>query len=437
MNKHDSERIAGSLAHGGFRLVATQETADVIIVNTCAVRERAEERLIGYVNSLSRLKRRKPTIIAVGGCVAQAYKDDLAQRLPLVDIVFGPFDIPNLPALIETVFADEGGGSPVISCGDVFSGVTTADLPVMRERSFHAWIAVSAGCDNHCTYCIVPSVRGPERSRDINDILDEAERAIASGVREITLLGQNVTSWGRDLYGEPRFAEVLREVANAASGTSRVRFTTSHPRDLSDEVITVMAESPSVCEHLHLPVQSGSDRVLEAMGREYRRGEYLDTVWKARKIVPGVSVTTDIMVGFPTETEDDFSDTLALVEEALFDTAYTFIYSPRPRTPAAAMATLDGDVVAHRFSRLVELTDALAERSNQADIGRIHEVLLERPAKRGDGVVGHSRTGKTVIVDTGHGSIGESCAVEIISAHPHHLRGRPVAPAERGVGIGG
>jgi len=386
MNKHDSERIAGMLLAHGLAEAADGDVADVVVFNTCCVRENADERLFGQVTSLSGVKREQGTVIAVGGCIGQRDGAALLRGLPQVDVVFGTHNIARLPELIDA--AAESAGC-VVAVEDPSDGDFTSDLPSKREHPWHAWVPIAVGCNNFCTYCIVPYVRGRERSRTIEDVVGEVERLVADGVVEVTLLGQNVNSFGRDLYGEPRFADLLRAVA--ATGVRWVRFTTSHPKDLSPETIAAMAETPQVCRHLHLPVQSGSDSVLAAMNRHYTQESYLDLVRRLRDAVPGIALTTDLIVGFPGETEEDFDGTMRVVEKAAYDQAFTFIYSPRVGTPAATMEQVPKDVVQPRFDRLVSAIQSSAHERNQPLLGTEQLVLIEGVSKRDPGVL----TGRT------------------------------------------
>ncbi len=424
MNKHDSERIAGMFEGIGLRTAASAEEVDVMVFNTCCVREHAEERLLGQVASLKPLKQRRPhMLLAVGGCMAQRLRDRLLDDLPHVDVVFGTHNIGELPRLLE----EAAGGSPVVRVRDG-SDSFASDLPSVRERDWHAWLPITVGCDNRCTYCIVPAVRGPERSRPMEEVASEARGLAEAGVLEITLLGQNVNSYGRDLYGRPRFAEVLRAVAE--SGVRRVRFTTSHPKDLSKEAVAVMRDVPQVCRALHLPVQSGSSKVLERMGRRYTREHYLELVGDLYAGIPDLALSTDIMVGFPGETEEDFAETLDVVREARFDQAFTFIYSPREGTPATRFTDVVADDVAQdRFERLVEAVNASAAEKNRAMVGRVESVLVEGPSKRDPAMIlGRSEQNKVVHAPVPDGVTaadmeGTFATVRIDEAHTWFLAG--------------
>ena len=393
MNKHDSERIAGMLLARGMTAAPEGEIADVVVFNTCCVRENADERLYGQVSSLSAIRRERGTVIAVGGCIGQRDGETLLRTLPQVDVVFGTHNLARLPAMLD---AAAESPAPVVEVEDPSDGDFTSELPSQREHPWHAWVPIAVGCNNFCTYCIVPHVRGRERSRAFEDVVDEVRRLAADGVVEVTLLGQNVNSYGRDLYGSPRFAELLRAVA--AAGVERVRFTTSHPKDLSDETIRAMADTPQVCRHLHLPVQSGSDRVLKAMNRHYTQESYLALVERLYDAMPDLALTTDVIVGFPGETEADFEQTMRTIEAARYDAAFTFIYSPREGTPAAAMADqVPRDETQPRFDRLVSAIQASALAKNVPLIGTVQRVLLEGPSKRDQRVL-TGRTGGNKVV---------------------------------------
>ncbi|MEN6430866.1 MAG: tRNA (N6-isopentenyl adenosine(37)-C2)-methylthiotransferase MiaB [Coriobacteriales bacterium] len=426
MNKHDSERIAGVLEDAlGLLPAESPQEADVVVFNTCAVREGAEERLRGQVSSLKAAKTVDPdVIIAVGGCIGQRDGETLLSYLPHVDVVFGTQNIDHLPLLIASAHATR---SPVVERLDE-SSTFASDLPAVRESSWHAWLPITVGCDNFCTYCVVPYVRGRERSRAFEDIVAEAERLVGDGVLEITLLGQNVNSYGRDRYGEPRFAEVLRAVAR--TGVKRVRFVTSHPKDLSDATIEVMASEPAVCNYLHLPVQSGSNRVLTAMNRHYTREQYLALVERLYGALPDLALSTDVIVGFPGETPEDFADTLDLVKRCRFDQAFTFLYSPRRGTPAATMSDqVASDVAQERFERLVEAVQASAKLKNEALLGTVQEVLIEGASKRDPrALAGRTASNKVVHAPLPGGTDAASLAgafakVRIQEAHTWFLSG--------------
>jgi len=420
MNKHDSERISGMLSERGLVPPAVGQVADVVVFNTCCVRENADERLYGQVTSLSAVRREQGTIIAVGGCIGQRDGAQLLRTLPQVDVVFGTHNLARLPDLI-TAAADSR--RPVVEVEEPSDSDFTADLPSVREHPWHAWVPVTVGCNNFCTYCIVPYVRGRERSRTREDVVGEVRRLVADGVVEVTLLGQNVNSYGRDLYGSPRFAELLREVAQ--TGVERIRFTTSHPKDLSDETIAAMAELPQVCKQLHLPLQSGSDAVLRAMHRGYTQRDYLALLGRLYDAMPDLALSTDLIVGFPGETEEDFEQTMRVVEAASYDQAFTFIYSPRAGTPAATMqGQVPKEVVQPRFDRLVAEIQASALAKNAPLVGTVQRVLFEGTSKRDPGVLTGRTEGNKVVHVRHHADLaGHFADVTIEDAQTWFLLG--------------
>ena len=428
MNLHDSERVAGVLDQCGCICVDDPDDADIVVFMTCCVREKADQHLYGQASAMVSA----PTppsgrrVVAIGGCIAQRDGERIREHVACADVVFGTSAISSLPALLADAFAGDGSRAEVdtIEEGRSFS----TDLPSHRASAFHAWVPIMTGCNNFCTYCIVPYVRGREKSRTMESVVAEVERLVADGVREVTLLGQNVNSYGRNIYGEPRFAELLRRVA--ATGVERIRFTSSNPKDLSDETIRAMAELDAVMPHLHLAVQSGSTRVLRAMNRSYTREEYLALVARLREAMPGLALSTDIIVGFPGETEEDFQDTLSLVREAAFSSAFTFIYSRRPGTPAAKMPDdTPREVIQDRFDRLAALVADQAHEANQADLGGLVGVLVEGVSKRdGDVLVGHSEKNQTVHFLLPEGGsvddyVGSIVDVRVEEARTWYLRG--------------
>jgi tRNA-2-methylthio-N6-dimethylallyladenosine synthase len=425
MNKADSERVAGMLEDAGLTRPLAAEPADVFVFMTCCVRENADERLRGQVASLKALKTggRPETLIAVGGCIGQRDGETLLGQLPHVDVVFGTHNIASLPALLETAARSRRPAIEVLDSADDFA---TA-LPERRERGWHAWVPITVGCDNHCSYCIVPRVRGPERSRPTEEIIEQCENLVAEGVLEITLLGQNVNSYGRDLYGAPRFPEILERVA--VTGIRRIRFATSHPKDLSERTIEVMAHTSAVCASLHLPVQSGSDRILQAMNRHYTSADYLDLVGRLRSAMPQMALSTDIIVGFPGETESDFDATLNLVQQVGYDQAFTFIYSPREGTPAATMLDqVPREVTQARFDRLVEAVHGSALANNVRLLETVQEVLFEGPSKRDATLLtGRTEGNKVVHAPMPPGStdewVGRFAPVRITTAQTWFLGG--------------
>jgi tRNA-2-methylthio-N6-dimethylallyladenosine synthase len=426
MNEHDSERMAGLLEVQGYRPAREADSADVVIFNTCAIRENADNKLYGNLGHLKPAKDRNPEMkIVVGGCLAEKDRGTILKRAPWVDVVFGTRNIEALPGLLQQA---EAQGIPVIEFHETLDVFPSA-LPARRGSTFHAWVAIQYGCNNSCTFCIVPSVRGVEVSRPLEQIVDEVTELASEGVSEVTLLGQNVNSYGRDIYRTPRFADLLRAM-DQVPGLKRVRYTSPHPKDFREPVARAMAETEVVCEHLHLPVQSGSSRVLKAMKRSYSRERYLEKVTMAREIIPELALTTDIIVGFPGETEADFSETLSLVEEVRFDSAYTFQYSPRPGTAAAVMEEqVPKEVVQVRFERLVRLQEQVSFERNVAMVDREVEVLVEGPSKTDSSrVTGRTRTNKLVHFED-VAAPGEYRTVRVTSAAPHHLEGAALVPA--------
>ena len=374
MNAHDSERIKGLLEELGLGEAQSAAEADVVVFNTCTIREKPDTKLAAYLGEAAARKRENPDrVIAVGGCYAEAQRERIFERYPAVDVAFGPGSIAHLGEWL-------GAGGHGVARGrfGLDDRAFAADLPVHNERSFQAWVQVSMGCNSKCSYCIVPSVRGREQSRRPGEILAEVHRLAEQGVKELTLLGQNVNSWGRDLIPEitTEFGELLR-ACDAVEGIERVRFTSPHPKDFRDPVIAAIAECEAVCEHVHLPLQSGSSRLLKAMRRTYTRERYLMLVDKMRAAIPDVAFGTDIIVGFPGETEDDFRETLEVVEEVGYDSAFTFVYSPRAGTEAAAMPEqVSHEVKIERMERLVALTQRIATERNAARVGGVEQVLV-------------------------------------------------------------
>ena len=407
MNKHDSERVAGMLEALGALPVDTIEEADVVVFMTCCVREAADIRLIGQVNTMKNVPVRSGSplgkrVIAVGGCIGQRDGEALFQELPHLDIVFGTNNLSSLPGLLADVM--DGATHRAETCEE--SSAFPTELPTHREHSWAAWLPITIGCNNFCTYCIVPYVRGREKSRPLEDIRAEASAYVNAGVKEITLLGQNVNSYGRDLYGSPRFAEVLEAVAD--TGIERLRFATSHPKDLTDEVIAKFGTIPALMPALHLPVQSGSDRILKAMHRVYTADHYRRLVDKIRTVRPDIALSTDVIVGFPGETEEDFEDTYRLIDEVGYAQVFTFIYSKREGTPAAAMEDdTPREVIQQRFDRLVDVVQKHAFEANQPDRGKVVDVLVEGVSKRDE----HLLTGKSPKNQTVHAPLPEGVAI--------------------------
>lgn len=415
MNRHDSEHIAGVLASAGYSRADSIDDADIAIFNTCCVRQSAEDRVWGNLASLASPDR-GPKVVAVTGCMAERHREGVIERAGAVDLVFGMDALERLPSLIEACLQ-----KPLCDLGEV-QNARIDRLPESREGGARAWVPVSHGCDNDCAYCVVPAVRGRQRSREPEEIASEVARLSGEGVLEVVLLGQNVNSYGRDLSSPAGFARLLEKVASV-DGIRRVKFETSHPRDLTRDILEVMASVPQVCEYLHLPVQSGSDRVLEGMNRGYGRDYYIEKAMEARALVTGLTLTTDVIVGFPGETEEDFAATLDLVGRVAFDAAYVFLYSARAGTMAAELADEVPDAVKHRrYQELAALQDATTERSLGGLVSTVQEVLLEGPAKRG-GMVRARTRGNRVVLLPGPSPAGPVLDVLITGAGRHALRG--------------
>ncbi len=430
MNEHDSERIGGLLLSEGMSPADDVSDARVIVLNTCAIRENADNKLYGNLGHLKPLKDRRPDLkIVVAGCLAQKDQGLIQRKAPWVDVVIGTHALPHLLELLRRAEA-EGPQMDVREYTETFPSA----LPAARADDVRAWVSVAVGCDNACTFCIVPLVRGPQRSRSIGEILAEVEDLTSRGVVEVTLLGQNVNTYGRDLTvpGSARqssFAPLLREV-DGVEGIRRIRFTSPHPHDFTPDVIDAMTECEHVCEHIHFPLQSGSDRVLRAMQRSYRRERYLDWLARIRSAIPGVAVSTDIIVGFPGETERDFEDTLDVVGRASFDSAYMFQYSPRPGTRAATMDDqVPKDVVQERFDRLLDLQEHVSLEKNRAQVGRTFEVLVEGEGKRGGSTQARTRTNRIVHLATPL-ERGTFADVRVTDASAHHLTAEVVSAPE-------
>jgi tRNA-2-methylthio-N6-dimethylallyladenosine synthase len=427
MNEHDSERMAGLLEQEGYAPVARAEDASVVLFNTCCIRENADHRLYGNLGHMKALKDRRPDMrIVVGGCLAQKDKQLIQRRAPYVDVVLGTHNLASLPRLLRE--SQVGPAFEILEQTEVFPSA----LPTRRASSWHAWVSISIGCNNSCTFCIVPAVRGPEVSRRTGEIAREVGDLVDDGVIEVTLLGQNVNSYGRDLDGTPLFAQLLR-VLDSVPGLERIRFTSPHPKDFRADTVAAMADCEKVCEHIHLPLQSGSDSCLRRMKRAYSRAKYLDKVAMVREAIPDVAITTDIIVGFPGETEAEFEDTLAVVEEVRYDAAYTFQYSPRPMTAAADHpGQLPKAVVQERFDRLVKLQEAISLERNQARIGAHEQVVVEGVSKRDAAqLTGRTRTNKLVHFHSDDAREGQLRTVRITEARPHYLRGKEIGSSRR------
>ena len=429
MNEHDSERIGGMLMSDG--MTPTDDVADarVVVLNTCAIRENADNKLYGNLGHLKPLKARNPEMrIVVAGCLAQKDQGLIQEKAPWVDVVVGTHALPHLLDLLRR--ADEDGPQMDV---DEYTDLFPSALPAARDDSFRAWVSIAVGCDNACTFCIVPFVRGAQRSRAIGNVLAEVQGLASNGVVEVTLLGQNVNTYGRDVTvpgtsRRPLFAELLRQV-NGVDGIRRIRFTSPHPHDFTPDVIEAMAECERVCEHIHFPLQSGSDAVLKAMQRSYRRERYLGWLDAIRAAIPEIAVSTDIIVGFPGETEADFEDTLDVVERARFDSAYTFQYSPRPGTRAASMPDqIPKEVVQERFDRLLAAQESISLEKARAQIGSEPEVLVEGVGPRRSSTQARTRTNRIVHLEEPI-EPGTFVTARITGAASHHLTGEVVPAA--------
>jgi tRNA-2-methylthio-N6-dimethylallyladenosine synthase len=437
MNVHDSERLSGLLEGAGYvRAADGASEADVVVLNTCAVRENADNRLYGNLGHLASVKAGRPGMrIAVGGCLAQKDRGEITRRAPWVDVVFGTHNIGSLPVLLERARVQDEAQVEILESLDVFPST----LPTRRESAYAAWVSVSVGCNNTCTFCIVPALRGKEKDRRPGEILSEIEALVAEGVCEVTLLGQNVNAYGSEFGGAANghsgdreaFAKLLR-ACGQIEGLERVRFTSPHPRDFTDDVIAAMAETPNVMPQLHMPLQSGSDTVLRAMRRSYRQDRYLGIIERVRAAMPDAAITTDIIVGFPGETEEDFEQTMHVVREARFSAAFTFQYSKRPGTPAATMEEqVPKEVVQARYERLVALQEEISWEENKKQVGRTVELLVAEGEGRKDGetrrMSGRAPDNRLVhfaVGDTAAEELprpGDMVSVEVTYAAPHHL----------------
>ena len=424
MNAHDSERISGVLEAAGYVPAGLGRDPDLVVFNTCAVRENADNRLYGNLGHLAPVKQSRPGMqIAVGGCLAQKDREEVIRRAPWVDVVFGTHNLGSLPVLLDRARVAQEAQVEILESLEVFPST----LPTRRESAYAAWVSISVGCNNSCTFCIVPALRGRERDRRPGDILAEVETLVAEGVLEVTLLGQNVNAYGVEFGDRAAFADLLR-ACGRVPGLERIRFTSPHPRDFTADVISAMAETPTVMPHLHMPLQSGSDSVLQRMRRSYRAERYLGILADVRSAIPEAAITTDIIVGFPGETDTDFECTLDVVRQARFSSAFTFQYSPRPGTPAATMPDqVPREVVTERYQRLVACVEDIAWAENKALIGRQVDVLLAesegRKDARTDRLSGRAADNRLVHVahPGGDARPGDMVTAEITHAAPHHL----------------
>lgn len=423
-NENDSEIIIGMLERMGYEQTLIKENADIILYNTCAVRENAELKVYGNLGALKHLKKRKPElIIGVCGCMMQqdCVKEEIRKKYKHVDIVFGTHSLYRFPEILYEVLSKHNRVFDVVQS----DGAIAEKLPVKRTGAPCAWVSVMYGCNNFCTYCIVPYVRGRERSRETDDIIKEVQSLAADGCKEVTLLGQNVNSYGKDLDNQTDFAELLSKVCTV-DGIERVRFMTSHPKDISDKLIETMASEPKICKQLHLPIQAGNDRVLKAMNRRYTKHEYLDKIEKIKEKMPEIVLTTDIIVGFPGETTEEFEDTLDVLKKVRYDTIFSFIYSRRPGTPAAKMEDVISDAEKKdNFNRMLKIQDAISKEKNLCYLGKTVKVLAEGPSKTNpDFCSGRTDGGKIVNFKSDSTVIGKIVNVEITDAKTWSLSGK-------------
>jgi tRNA-2-methylthio-N6-dimethylallyladenosine synthase len=424
MNVHDSERLAGMLEAAGYARADAGDTADVVVFNTCAVRENADNKLYGNLGHLRPAKTSRPGMqIAVGGCLAQKDRAEITRRAPWVDVVFGTHNLGSLPALLDRARHNAEAQVEILESLEVFPST----LPARRESTYAGWVSISVGCNNTCTFCIVPSLRGKEADRRPGDVLAEVRALVDDGVLEVTLLGQNVNSYGVEFGDRYAFGKLLR-ACGEIDGLERIRFTSPHPKDFTSDVIAAMAETPAVCHQLHMPLQSGSDRVLREMRRSYRSEKYLGILAEVRAAMPDAAITTDLIVGFPGETEEDFQATLDVVRESRFASAFTFQYSPRPGTPAATMdGQLPKQVVQERYERLAALQEEISWAENTTQVGRSVEVLVATGEGRKDAATrrmsGRARDGRLVHFAGSPDQIrpGDLVTTTVTYAAPHHL----------------
>jgi tRNA-2-methylthio-N6-dimethylallyladenosine synthase len=424
MNVHDSERLGGLLETDGYVRAEDGATPDLVVFNTCAVRENADNKLYGNLGHIASVKEQNPGMqIAVGGCLAQKDRDTITKKAPYVDVVFGTHNIGSLPVLLERARVAEESQVEILESLEVFPST----LPTKRDSVFAAWVSISVGCNNTCTFCIVPALRGKEKDRRPGDVLAEIKALVADGVVEVTLLGQNVNAYGVEFGDRQAFAKLLR-ACGEIDGLERVRFTSPHPKDFTDDVIAAMAETHNVMPQLHMPLQSGSDRVLKAMRRSYRQDKFLGIIDRVRAAMPDAAITTDIIVGFPGETEEDFAATMDVVRRARFTSAFTFQYSKRPGTPAAALPDqLPKDVVQERYMRLTQVVDEVASAEAKKQEGRIVELLVADHEGKKDGatrrLTGRARDNRLVHFVPGDHDVrpGDMVEVRVTYAAPHHL----------------
>ncbi len=430
MNKSDTERILGILSHFGY-LPSDENKADFFIVNTCSIRKLSEDKAYSKLGVWGKMKKNNPDIkIAIAGCVAQQEKESLLKRFPYLDLVFGTHNIYELPELIKELETQNPDGSRKRICAIRDKAVPEIEFNIIRSKGINAWLPIMEGCNNFCTYCIVPYTRGRERSRSVDVIINEAKKIIKEGYKEITLLGQNVDSYGKDLDGKPTFAKLLAEL-DKLEGNFRIRFTTSYPTDITDEVIETVKNANKICECFHIPMQSGNDRVLKAMNRRYNRAQYAQIVNKVRTQIKDVTITSDFIAGFPSESEEEFQDTLSAIEELGLDYSNTAAYSPRPNTPAGKMVDkfIPADIKKKRLETLNNVVKIASKKSNEASVGKIYEVLIEKikekDIKNGSKRIaeGRSRNNKVVHFESNTANVGDFVNVEIKEALLWCLKG--------------
>lgn len=422
MNEHDTEVLSGILEQIGYQWTDRLEEADVLLLNTCCVREKAENKVIGHLGELKRFKDINPNlVIGVCGCMAQqqGMADKILKKVPHVDLIFGTHNVHRLPELLAQARATKGA---IVEVWEKEKEIVET-LPLKRWNNIKGYVTIMYGCNNFCSYCIVPYVRGRERSRDPKAVLEEVRTMAQQGFKEIMLLGQNVNSYGKDLGVQFDFADLLKSL-DQVENLSRIRYMTSHPRDFTDKLIETIKDSTKVCEHFHLPIQSGSNRILKKMNRGYTREYYLELIKKVRDAVPEATITTDIIVGFPGETEEDFNDTLDMVKQARFDSAFTFLYSPRTGTPAAKWEQVEEGVKKERFQRLLDLQNQISWEKNQQLLNTVQEILVEGASKTNEErLTGRTRGNKVVVFDGGKELIGQLVQVKIIEAQTWSLEG--------------
>lgn len=424
MNEHDSEKLAGMLENMGYRPVTESKKADIILFNTCTVRENANQKVYGKVGSLKNLKKDNPDlIIGIGGCMMQDEnaKEKIYKKYPYVDLIFGTHNLHHVPDLIKKI---RDNRERIVEVWDKKQGLIP-DVPARRKNDFQAWVSIIRGCDNFCSYCIVPYVRGREMSRPRKNILQEVQKLVADGVKEITLLGQNVNSYGHDLEDNISFPGLLRKL-DKIEGLKRIRYMTSHPRDFSKKLVSAVDDCESICEHFHLPVQSGSTRILQDMNRGYTREEYYRKINYIKSMIPEAAITTDIIVGFPGETDEDFRDTLSLVKKVGFDMAFTFSYSPRRGTPAAGRENQVTEKVKNkRLQKLMDIQNDISRKKNKSYLGKTVKVLVEGESKNNpETLSGRTRTNKLVILPRREAIIGEIVEIEIEKVRSWTLYGK-------------